>query len=156
MTPTTEMQNAAKAVNDALSLHGYCQTDQPLYKAYQVAAGLTPDGFPGRNTMVSLQAALSFAGIAPANVTIYPWTADANGGGDAAYDGVNAPTLAQWTSCSGGPSPVTPPPGVLPPVPVSPPASTSSSGVGPLPYIIGAVVVAGALAAYTYSKKRKR
>jgi hypothetical protein len=29
----------------------------------------------------------------------------------------------------------------------------NASGVGPLPYIIGAVVVAGALAAYTYSRK---
>ena len=63
-------------------------------------------------------------------------------------------------NCFGGPAqpvPIDPPPspGPLPPLPVGPPATQASSGSGPLPYIIGAVVVAGALAAYTYSNKKK-
>jgi hypothetical protein len=157
-TPSTEMQDTAMAMNAALAAHGYCQADIGLYSAFQKAAGLFVDGFPGRNTMVQLQSTVAFAGGTAANVTIYPWTADANGGGQAAYDGVNAPTWAQWTSCSGGPSVVPPvvPPKVLPPIPISPPPSSSGSGSGPLPYIIGAVVVAGALAAYTYSKKKRK
>jgi hypothetical protein len=72
-------------------------------------------------------------------------------------------TTSVPANCFGGPAtppaPIVPPPGVLPPVPVNPPSSTpstSSTGVGPLPYIIGAVVVAGALAAYTYSRKKRK
>jgi hypothetical protein len=58
-------------------------------------------------------------------------------------------------NCFGG-SVVIPPPGVNPsPTPVIPNGTSASSGTGPLPYIIGAVVVAGALAMYTYSRKGK-
>lgn len=42
--------------------------------------------------------------------------------------------------------------GTSPPIVVS----TAGGGTGPLPYIVGAIVVAGALAAYTYSKKHHR
>jgi len=62
-------------------------------------------------------------------------------------------------NCFGGPVPhPTPPtpPGPLPPVPAPGGGSSASSGVGPLPYLAAALLVAGALAAYTYSKKKGR
>ena len=160
---TTALQVAAQAMNDALVAHGYCQADQGLYSAFQSAAGFTADGFPGQNTMVALRQTLTSAGLSMANVTVYPWTGDANGGGQAAYDGINAPTWSEWTSCSGGPSvipPVVPPP-VVPTIPTivvpgTAPAKTAASSSN-LPWILGGLVlVAGSFAAYTYSKKRKR
>jgi hypothetical protein len=60
-------------------------------------------------------------------------------------------TTAVPANCFGGPAQPPAPDGTLPTN-----NSPVSTGVGPLPYIIGAVVVAGALAAYTYSKKSRR
>jgi|ERR1019366_2101401 hypothetical protein len=154
--PTT-VQTAAQAMNDALNAHGYCQADTGLYSVFQSAVGFTADGFPGQNTMIALRQTLTSAGIAMANVTIYPWTGDANGGGQAAYDGTNAPTWAEWTTCSGGPSPTPTIPTIVVPGTVPAPTSTAtSSSSSNLPWILGGLVlVAGSFAAYTYSKKKK-
>lgn len=60
-----------------------------------------------------------------------------------ALAGETAP--AGCVSQGGGPTPL-------------PPTVVSTAGVGssPLPYIVGAIVIAGALAAYTYSHKKRR
>jgi len=86
----TPVQHAAQAMNAALAGHGYKLTDQGLYKAFQSAAGLTADGFPGEGTMAVLKSSLGTMGTSLAPVKVYPWK---SGG---AYDGVNAPTLAEW------------------------------------------------------------
>jgi hypothetical protein len=100
------LQASAIAMNNALLAHGYKQADQGLYRAFETAAGLTPDGFPGTNTMGKLQQVLSAAGVQMAPVKIYPWLASGT------YDGVNAPTMAEWTGGGGGaaPAPVQPAP----------------------------------------------
>jgi hypothetical protein len=81
---------AAVAVNDALNAHGYNVGDQPLYKAFQRAAGLTVDGFPGAVMMDNLHLVLQAAGVTPADVPSYPWKSTGS------YDGVNAPLLSEW------------------------------------------------------------
>ena len=102
----------ATAMAAALSAHGYKQADQPIYMAFQSAMGSAADGFPGSGTMGKLQSVLSSAGIPMPNVTIYPW--HASGG----YDGVNAPTSAEWYGTGGGAAPAsvsTVPSGIVPP-----------------------------------------
>ncbi len=84
------VQLAAVAMNNALAANGYRQSDQPLYRAFQSAAGTTSDGYPGTGTMGKLKSTLSTMGMSLAAVPIYPWRS--TGG----YDGVNAPTAAQW------------------------------------------------------------
>jgi hypothetical protein len=88
--------STALAMNDALNAHGYKQSDMGLYQAFQSAVGLTPDGYPGTNTMHELKDVLFSLGVEMANVPIYPWLA--SGG----YDGVNAPLLSDWAPGSGG------------------------------------------------------
>jgi hypothetical protein len=88
-------QADAVAMNNALLAHGYKISDQPIYRTFQSDAGLTADGFPGRNTMSELQDVLFAMGVEIAPVPIYPWLA--SGG----YDGVNAPTAAQWGVSAG-------------------------------------------------------
>lgn len=154
----------ATAMNNALLSRGYCQSDMGLYKAFQTFAQLTADGFPGQNTMGTLKQYLEFNHITPANVPVYPWTLDANGGGQAAYDGVNAPEWDSWINCTGAPAPApspapspTPSPPPAPsPSPTPTPSSTSQT-VGPLPWLIGGAIVVTAFAAWTYSgQKHKR
>jgi peptidoglycan hydrolase-like protein with peptidoglycan-binding domain len=112
------LQLAAIAMNAALSAHGYKQSDQPLYRAFQSAAGLGADGFPGSNTMHALAGVLQAMGQSVAPVKVYPWSS--RGG----YDGVNAPTQAEWSGAprarpaaapqpmpGGKPGPVLPYPG---------------------------------------------
>lgn len=103
-TPTSPAAKAAAvAMNNALAAHGYKKSDQGLYGAFQSAAGLSPvDSFPGTNTMNALFLSLAAQNIAPANVKIYPWKSSG------AYDGVNAPTLAEWLGTSAGPAGTTP------------------------------------------------
>jgi hypothetical protein len=95
------LQAAAQAMYNAIQAHGYVRADQAIYAGYQLKAGnLTVDAFPGSNTMASLKATLAGMSITlPSSIPIYPWLATAAGGatGVAAYDGVNAPTWAQWT-----------------------------------------------------------
>lgn len=139
----TPLLAAAIAMNNLLAAHGYKQGDQPLYRAFQSAAGLTPDGFPGAGTMAALQNALSPAGITLAAVKIYPW---ASGG---AYDGVNAPTLAEWQGAGGGASPNPPPlPGPSPsPSPSPSPAPTPKPAVSTASMSTGSTVALVAVAA---------
>jgi hypothetical protein len=102
----TGVQQAAVAMANALNTNGYRQADQGLYKAFQSAAGMTADGFPGRGTMQtnaqSLTNVLAQIGQPPPNVPVYTWHSMP---GTTGYDGVNAPTWAQWSgsvTVSGG------------------------------------------------------
>lgn len=121
---------AAIAMNNALSARGYKQADQGLYRAFQSAANLNPDGFPGTGTMNALQATLAGAGITLASVKIYPWRSSG------AYDGVNAPTAAEWQGSGAGPAPSpspgpSPTPGPTPtPTPAKPAVATASMSSG--------------------------
>jgi len=125
-TATTNVQAAASAMNAALSAHGYKQADQGLYKAFQGAAGLTADGYPGQHTMTALANTLHAMGQTIAPVKVYPW---ATKPGLTGYDGKNAPTLAEWQGAaapvpSPAPSPAT--------APSSAPPAAPSSGPPPL------------------------
>jgi len=98
-------QAAATAMNNALLAHGYKYADQGLYKAFQTLAGLAADGYPGTQTMTELKDVLFAMGVEIAPVPVYPWA-------PGAYDGVNAPTAAQWAAPgppSGGNVPQTTP-----------------------------------------------
>jgi|SRR5579872_173145 len=127
----TPVQAAAIAMANALNAHGYRQADQGLYRAFQTAAKTTADGFPGTGTMALLKSVLSTMAppVPMPNVPIYPWRAKTPSGatGAAAYDGVNAPTYAQWTGgAAPAPAPhvvVTPGQAVIDPTqPSGPPA----------------------------------
>ena len=124
----TPLQHAAVAMASALNAHGYKQADQPIYRAFQKAAGTSQDGFPGTGTMGLLRNAL--ASIAPPvpmpNVPIYPWHSKP---GTSGYDGVNAPTWLQWTGQA------LPTPGPAPaPTPIAPVAPLGPPGpVNPYP-----------------------
>jgi len=101
---------------------------QAAYNAAGGSPALAVDGRYSPKTSAALQA-----------------TINANDG-NAALAGQTAPPgcVSQGGGGGGG--------GSNPPVVVS----SGSSGVGPLPYIAVGVIVAGALAAYTYSKRKKR
>src|SRR5579872_6151176 len=119
----TPLQQAAHAMNQALLTRGYKQTDMPLYSAVQRLGGArVVDGFPGTGTMTGiLQPALASIGETMAPVPIYPWHGMP---GTTGYDGVNAPTWAEWTgSAAPAPAPVALPTIVAPPpaVVVAPP-----------------------------------
>jgi hypothetical protein len=89
----TSVQQAATTMNSALIAHGYKRADMPIYSTFQHAAGLTADGFPGPKTMGALQNVLAGLGVPMAPVKVYPWKTMP---GTSGYDGVNAPTLAEW------------------------------------------------------------
>ncbi len=120
------VQDAAIAMNNALLAHGYVASDQGLYTAFQQAAGLAADGFPSTHTMQALSSTLASASVAMANVPIYPWLAAPG------YDGVNAPTSAQWYGSGTGPT-------------SSSTTSTSTSTFFGLPAWVGYVVGGAAL-----------
>jgi len=93
--PTTSRQAAANAMNNELArVGGFRLYDQPVYKAYQSAAGLTTDGFPGTHTMNSLATDVAAMGGTLASVPIFAWKSRTGTMQD--YDGVNAPTAAEW------------------------------------------------------------
>lgn len=124
---------AAVAMNNALLAHGYRRLDQAIYAGFQLADGhLTVDAFPGTNTMNELRTQL--AALSPpvtmAPVTVYPWLATTASGatGQAAYDGVNAPSWSSWTGA-----------GTTPAV-----ATASAAGSGGLIAAIAAVAMVGA------------
>jgi hypothetical protein len=99
----SRVQQAALAMRNALVAHSYKKVDQPLYVAFQAAAGISPtDGFPGAGgTMPKLDQVLAtFGASLPAGFPRYPWHSRTPSGatGTAAYDGVNAPTWASWTA----------------------------------------------------------
>lgn len=87
--------DAALAMNTALQAHGYNVADEPLYKAYQQAAGLTVDGFPGTSTMMAWANDVVAGGGEPADVKVYPWLGPGKPGGGV-YDGINAPPASEW------------------------------------------------------------
>jgi hypothetical protein len=132
LTDATLQTNASFLISD-LSSNG-CQSVaatsvsdfQSSYNAAGGSPALTVDGLYGANTSSALQQVIN-----------------ANAGSNAAFAGETAPAgcVAQGGGGGGG--------GNVPVV-----VSTGSSGSGALPYIIGAIVVAGALAAYTYSHKK--
>lgn len=119
---TSSVVTAAQAMNASLLAHGYKQADQPVYKAFQRAANLPVDGFPGLHTMAVLAQVLRGAGQTLAPVKQYPWSSSGP------YDGVNAPTTAEWKGTAPTPTVPTVPlpgaPGTMPtggfPAPVSP------------------------------------
>ena len=90
---STVLQQTAVAMRNALDMNGYRKSDQPIYKAFQKAAGTTQDGYPGTGTMGKLKAALDSIPQPMPNVAIYPWHSKP---GTTGYDGVNAPSWAQW------------------------------------------------------------
>jgi len=93
-------QAAATAMNNALLAHGYKYADMGLYKAFQQLAGVQVDGYPGTTTMTELKDVLFAMGVEIAPVPVYVWA-------PGAYDGVNAPTAAQWAA-PGGATPTVP------------------------------------------------
>jgi hypothetical protein len=109
-TPTTPVQIAAQNMAVALQSNGYRMADQSVYQAFQTAAGLNADGFPGTGTMTALGNALkSYGATYPFNdgytgqpIVVYPWLAAGKGGDSGQYDGVNAPPQAEW--CNGSPA----------------------------------------------------
>lgn len=138
---TTALQAAAIAMNSAIHEHGYNIVDQPLYKAFQTAAGLTADGFPGTNTMTQLKTVLATAGIVITSIQVYPWLSKP---GTTGYDGVNAPTYASWTAV------VHPP--AAPGTTTTTASSSSSSGLPPWALVvIGLAAVGGVV--YLASEK---
>lgn len=132
------VQAAATAMYAAIQAHGYVRADQAIYAGYQLkAGGLTVDAFPGTNTMASLKATLAGMGITMASsIPIYPWLAQTTSGatGVAAYDGVNAPTWAQWTGQGSAPAPA-----------VS--TASAASGSGAAAAVVAALVVVGGVIA---------
>jgi|HubBroStandDraft_5_1064220.scaffolds.fasta_scaffold62605_2 hypothetical protein len=94
------VQSAAIAMATALTSRAsdgttggpYRKRDVPVYKAFQAAAGLAADGYPGTGTMTMLDAILSQAGVPAPSVPIYPWK---SAGG---WNHPNAPTSAEWNS----------------------------------------------------------
>jgi peptidoglycan hydrolase-like protein with peptidoglycan-binding domain len=112
------LAGSAIGMNEALRLRGYKKSDMVHYQDFQQKAGLKADGYPGAVTMLKLETVLTQSGQTLAPVKIYPWKA----GG--AYDGINAPTQAEW---EGGQVPATspiappPPPAPFPGAPLPPP-----------------------------------
>ena len=99
-TTLTNLQQTAKDMNAALDAHGYVQADMPTYQAFQTAAGLKSDGYPGQGTYKALVAAL--ASITPP----VPLSGNANAAYTFAnppgFNGVTAPSVAQWYGSAGG------------------------------------------------------
>lgn len=96
---SSPLQTAALRMADVLDARGYRQSDQPTYKAFQSAAKLGADGYPGTGTMAKLASVLATAQRAMPHVPIYPWK---SAPGTTGYDGHNAPTWAQWNATGAG------------------------------------------------------
>lgn len=132
-----------------LNWTGYRMIDQPLYKAFQASVpGLTTDGYPGPHTMAALTTVLAQKGLTPPNVPTYPWLGPPHG-----YDGVNAPTAAQWgrgAPAKNAANPATPPAGTaggstdMNVQPTGQNVQTAGNAPGPAPTITGALGAAGA------------
>lgn len=140
------LRDAAIVMNEALKLRGYKQADMMTYKTFQQRAGIGADGYPGTVTMLKLETVLKSAGQQMAPVRVYPWKA----GG--AYDGVNAPTQAEWSGAgvpatspiarpAGKPAPGGAPPQAAPP-PITPASYTAPGPVSPMPPLTTAYVPA--------------
>jgi peptidoglycan hydrolase-like protein with peptidoglycan-binding domain len=131
--PDALLLGAAITMNEALKLRGYKQSDQIHYRDFQTRAGLTADGYPGTVTMLKLETVLKNGGQTLAPVKIYPWKATG------AYDGVNAPTAAEWTGVQvPAQSPIIAPP--RPPIPAAPPPPPAPTIFAPAVYVPPPVV----------------
>lgn len=100
--PTTAVQQAAVAMNNAITNDGYVYADTDTYKAFQIAAGLTADGWPGTNTYNALIAALASISppVAPSPNLNPNYTFAAATG----FDGTHAPTSAAYFGSGPAPS----------------------------------------------------
>lgn len=133
------LQNAAIALADDLRSNGCQAVATASVSTFQSAyndAGNTPklkvDGLYGKFSSAALQSVM---------------TAGTN---NSALDGQTAPAGCASQGSGGGGG------GSLPPIVVTPGGTVGSSG-NALPWILGGLVLtAGALAAYTYSKKHHR
>jgi peptidoglycan hydrolase-like protein with peptidoglycan-binding domain len=104
----------AIALNEMLRVRGYKKADMVHYREFQQKAGLVADGYPGAVTMLKLETVLKNGGQSLAPVKIYPWKATG------AYDGVNAPTTAEWEGIQvPATSPISPSAAARPPTPSS-------------------------------------
>jgi hypothetical protein len=94
------LQAAAVAMANALSSraadgtgHGaYRSADVPLYQAFQRAAGVKADGWPGAGTMGKLASVLASVPMPMPSVPIFPWKKGPGWGGK------NAPALSDWNA----------------------------------------------------------
>jgi hypothetical protein len=146
----TPVHSAALAMNAALAARGYKQADQGLYMGFQREAGLKADGFPGTHTMTALAAALTDAGTAMAPVHVYPWLTKP---GTTGYDGVNAPTLAEWLGTMPGTVTPSPAPNAPAPSPSASPAAAPAAAAPALPPLqAAAVAMNDALGAHGYKQ----
>jgi hypothetical protein len=165
--PNVAAVNMQNAINNA---GGFRDVDMPIYEAFQQAAGLTVDGFPGPNTIQALAQNLAAQGLQivqsayRSDGTPYPWV----GNSCANYDGTNAPALSQWcsgasgagnTGCCGGatpgPSPSPQPSPGPSPGPTPPATASTSSGGGTALLILGALAatVAAVVGVASHSTK---
>jgi len=119
--------DSAITMNEALKLRGYKKADMRLYQDFQRRAGLGADGYPGTVTMLKFESVLKGGGQTMAPVRVYPWKASGK------YDGVNAPTSAEWEG-AGVPasSPIAQAPGKAPPA--AAPPRVSPPPISPTPY----------------------
>jgi hypothetical protein len=135
MLTDSGLQSAASFLLSDLKSNG-CQavaktSVSDFQSAFNTAGGsprLAVDGLYGPKSSAALQSVIT-----------------ASGGANVDLAGETAP--AGCVNQGGGGGPI-----VVPPVVVS----TAGGGTGALPYLVGAIVIAGAFAAYTYSKKHHR
>jgi len=103
--PSTPIQTAAVAMNDAITNDGYVASDSypgGPYQNFQSAAGLTVDGYPGTKTYNALIAALASINppVAPSPNLNPNYTFAAATG----FDGSHAPYPEVWWATSTAPS----------------------------------------------------
>jgi hypothetical protein len=88
----TELKRTAHTMNAAIAQNGYSAADVPIYQAFQTAAGLKADGWPGQGTYNALVAALKTIPETPSS-NLNPNYTFMNPPG---WNGVSAPTTTQW------------------------------------------------------------
>ena len=88
----TPLQSAAVDMNNAIDAHGYSANDVEVYKAFQQAAGIKVDGWPGEGTYKALVSTLASIGVAPSANLNPNYTFSATYG----FDGVHAPLSTTW------------------------------------------------------------
>jgi hypothetical protein len=151
----TPLQAAAVAMASALNAHGYKLSDQPLYKAFQRAAGSSADGYPGLGTMGRLRTALASLHLPMPAVKLYPWKSLP---GQSGYNGVNAPTWLEWSGTAPAVPAWYPAPAPSPYAPASAPGAGAPPRVQPYPgpgaYKSNAAYIKRYQAALTYLAQR--
>jgi hypothetical protein len=143
----TAMQKAAVKMLAALQAGlsnpdgrgAYRTEDQNVYKAFQQAARLRKDGFPGKGTIEragtspGLRGVLAALGLAlPDGLVVFPWLPAGSPGGG--FHRPNAPDMWEWDGSyarPGGNQPPAPPP---PPAYIPPPPVPSPDPNAPHPW----------------------